>query len=279
MSVDYIAVERQNASLISSELALSFYVNPEDVSVAGDPARFRTTRWSAILIAAESQMPGSQAALAELCRLYWYPLYAFARRRGYGPPDAQDLTQSFFLRLLENRALKQVHPLKGKFRSFLLASFQNYLSDETSRARCLKRGGDREFVFLDSADAESRYKLETADHLTAEKIFDARWAMTLLGHAVDRLGGEYAARGEMARFEILKVFVGVEESKTTPTYEEVAKLLGVGVGTAKTLIHRFRKQYTTILRQEIGRTVSDPADIEQEIHALCDALVATEGRL
>jgi DNA-directed RNA polymerase specialized sigma24 family protein len=254
-------------------------VNPEHVSVTDDPARFRTTRWSAILVAAESRMPGSQAALAELCRLYWYPLYAFARRRGYGPHDAQDLTQGFFLHLLEHRALKQVHPLKGKFRSFLLASFQNFSSDEAARARCQKRGGDCEFVFLDSEDAENRYRLEAADHLTAEKIFDARWAMTLLGHAVERLRHEYAARGEASRFELLKVFVGVEDGRNLPSYEQVAQTLGVSLGAAKTLIHRFRKQYAVILRQEIGRTVSDPASIDQEIHALCDALTVAEGRI
>jgi RNA polymerase sigma factor (sigma-70 family) len=254
-------------------------VNPEDLSVAGDPARFRTTRWTAILVAAESQMPGSEAALTELCRLYWYPLYAFARRRGHEPPDAQDLTQGFFLHLLRNRALKQAHPLKGKFRSFLLASFQNFASDESARARRQKRGGDREFIFLDSEEAESRYRLEPADHLTAEKIFDARWAMTLIGHAVERLRQEHVARGEGPRFEVLRVFIGVEEGKTPPSTEQIAQLLGVSLGAAKTLIHRFRKQYTGILRQEIGRTVSNPADIEQEIHALCDALVAAEGRL
>jgi DNA-directed RNA polymerase specialized sigma24 family protein len=254
-------------------------VNPKHVSVTDDPARFRTTRWSAILVAAESRMPGSHAALAELCRLYWYPLYAFARRRGSGPHDAQDLTQGFFLHLLENRGLKHAHPLKGKFRSFLLASFQNFASDESARARCLKRGGDREFVFLDSEDAESRYRLEPADHLTAEKIFDARWAMTLIGHAVERLRQEHVARGEEPRFEILKVFVGVEEGRNPPSYEQVAQSLRVSVGAAKTLIHRFRKQYSVILRQEIGRTVSDPAAIDQEIHALCDALIVAEGRL
>jgi DNA-directed RNA polymerase specialized sigma24 family protein len=254
-------------------------VNPKHVSVTDDPARFRTTRWSAILVAAESRMPGSHAALAELCRLYWYPLYAFARRRGSGPHDAQDLTQGFFLHLLENRGLKHAHPLKGKFRSFLLASFQNFASDESARARCLKRGGDREFVFLDSEDAESRYRLEPADHLTAEKIFDARWAMTLIGHAVERLRQEHLARGEEPRFEILKVFVGVEEGRNPPSYEQVAQSLRVSVGAAKTLIHRFRKQYSVILRQEIGRTVSDPAAIDQEIHALCDALIVAEGRL
>jgi RNA polymerase sigma factor (sigma-70 family) len=254
-------------------------VNLEHASVPDDPARFRTTRWSAILIAAESQVPGSHAALTELCRLYWYPLYAFARRRGTGPHDAQDLTQGFFLHLLENRALKRAHPLKGKFRSFLLTSFKNFASDEAARARCQKRGGDREFVFLDSEDAENRYQLEPADHLTAEKIFDARWAMTLLTHAVERLRQEYAARGEGPRFEVLKVFVGVEGGRSPPSYQEISQSLRVSEGAAKTLIHRFRKRYTVILREEIGRTVSDPAAIDPEIHALCDALIDTEGRL
>ena len=254
-------------------------MDPKHASTADDPARFHTTRWSAILVAAQSQLPGSQAALSELCRLYWYPLYAFARRRGQGPSDAQDLTQGFFLHLLEHRALKQVQPLKGKFRSFLLASFQNFILDETSRARCLKRGGNREFVFLDAEDAESRYRLEPVDVLTAEKIYDARWAMTLLGHAVERLRQEYAARDETSRFDVLQIFVGVGEEKTPPSYEEVAKSLRLSVGAAKTLIHRFRKRYGAILRGEIGRTVTDPAEIEQEIHALCDALVAAEGRI
>lgn len=254
-------------------------MNPDHAAVTADPARFRTTRWSAILVAAASQMPGSHAALSELCRLYWYPLYAFARRRGHEPPDAQDLTQGFFLHLLENRGLKHAHPLKGKFRSFLLASFQNFASDQMARGRRLKRGGDREFVFLDPGDAENRYRLEPADHLTAEKIFDARWAMTLLGHAVERLRLEHTARREDVRFEVLKVFIGVEEGRRPPSCEQVAQSLGVSMAAAKTMIHRFRKQYTTILREEIGRTVSSPADIEQEIHALCDALVATEGRL
>jgi RNA polymerase sigma factor (sigma-70 family) len=262
-----------------NEIVAALQVEPEHGSMADDPARFNTTRWSAVLVAAQSQLPGSQAALTELCRLYWYPLYAFARRRGHGPPDAQDLTQGFFLHLLEHRALKHVQPLKGKFRSFLLASFQNFILDEVSRARCLKRGGNREFVFLDAEDAESRYRLEPADRLTAEKIYDARWAMTLLGHAVERLRREYAARDEMSRFDVLHGFVGVGEGKPAPSYEEVANSLRVSVGAAKTLIHRFRKQYAAILREEIGRTVTNPADIEQEIHALCEALVAAEGRL
>jgi RNA polymerase sigma-70 factor (ECF subfamily) len=254
-------------------------VNHEHGSISGDPAQFRTTRWSVILVAAESRLPGSQAALTELCQHYWYPLYAFARRRGHAPHDAQDLTQGFFLHLLEHRALKRADPLKGKFRSFLLASFRNFLADEADRARSLKRGGNLEFVVLDTEDAENRYQLEPADHLTAEKIFDARWAMTLLTRAVERLREQCAACGETLRFEVLSAFVGVAVGKGPPSYEEVAKSLGISVGAAKTTVHRFRKQYAAFLRQEIGRTVSDPAEIDEEIHALCDALVVTEGRL
>jgi RNA polymerase sigma factor (sigma-70 family) len=255
-------------------------VDPEYGSFADNPARFQTTRWSAILVAAQSQLPGSQVALSQLCRLYWYPLYAFARRRGQGPIDAQDLTQGFFLHLLEHRALKRVEPLKGKFRSFLLASFQNFISDETSRARSLKRGGNQEFVFLDAEDAENRYRHEPSDILTAEKIYDARWAMALLGHSLERLRLEYAARNAVSQFDVLQVFVGIgKEGRSPPSYEEVANSLHISVSAAKTLIHRFRKQYTALVREEIGRTVTDPAEIDQEIHALCEALIAAEGRI
>src|SRR6201987_668909 len=142
--------------------------------------RFRTTRWSVVLLSAQSQAPGSKAALAELCRLYWFPLYAFVRQRGYTPADTQDLVQGFFLHLLDHKALAEVDPRKGKFRSFLLASLKNYLSKESDRARCLKRGGNVEFVPLDTENAEEICKFEPADFLTAETIFDARWATALL---------------------------------------------------------------------------------------------------
>ena len=165
-----------------------------DHSSMVDAAEFRPTRWSVVLLSAQTNAPGSQAALAALCRLYWYPLYAFVRRRGYNPDDAQDLTQGFFLHLLGHKALAQVDPLKGKFRSFLLASIQNYLSKQVDRARCLKRGGKTEFVPLNTKNAEGRYQLEAADHLTAEKIFDARWALTLLDEAMSLLSVEYAGQ-------------------------------------------------------------------------------------
>jgi len=170
-------------------------------------AEFRPTRWSVVLLSAQSHAPGSQAALAALCKLYWYPLYAFVRRRGYNPEDAQDLTQGFFLHLLDHNALTQVDPLKGKFRSFLLASIQNYLSKQVDRARCLKRGGKTEFVPLDAKSAEDRYILEPADYLTAEKIFDARCALTLLDEAMGLLCAECAGQGKMATLETLKPFL------------------------------------------------------------------------
>jgi DNA-directed RNA polymerase specialized sigma24 family protein len=242
-------------------------------------ARFHTTRWTLVISAAQSQVEGGRAALAELCQLYWYPLYLFARLRGRSPHDAQDLTQGFFLHLVEHRALTHVDQLKGKFRSFLVASFQNYLSVEAHRAGSLKRGGKYEFVSLNLESAENRYLLEPVDHLTPEKIFDARWAVTLLGRAMTLLGDEYAAQGKWSTFETLKVFLRIGDAKGSPPYEEAAKVLGVGVGAVKTLIHRLRKRYSAHLRQEVGRTVSDPAEIDGEIHALCDALIAAEGRL
>src|ERR1700748_3054516 len=151
--------------------------------------------------AAQSQAPGAESRVAQLCRTYWYPLYIFARRRGYSPDDAQDLTQGFFLHLLEHRALAGVDRLKGKFRSFLLASFQNHLSDPFDRAHRLKRRGGKEFVELDVERAEERYHMEPVDGLTAEKLFDARWAMTLLTEALNRLRQEYATEGKTSTFE------------------------------------------------------------------------------
>ena len=158
--------------------------------------------------AAQSQAQGGQSALAELCRLYWYPLYLFARRRGHSPDDAKDLTQGFFLHVVEHRAFRGVDRLKGKFRSFLLASFQNHLSDVGDRARRFKRGGDKEFVRLDGEDAEERYRLEPVEFLTAEKIFDARWAMTVLGEALKKLCQEYAVARKSIHIRSAESFPG-----------------------------------------------------------------------
>lgn len=240
---------------------------------------FGTTHWTVVATAAQSNVQGGAAALAELCRLYWYPLYVFARRRGHSPDDAQDLTQGFFLHLLEHHALAHVDRLKGKFRSFLLASLQNYISAQAQREHSLKRGGNCEFVSLDPEMAERRYLLEPVDALTAEKIFDARWALTLLDRAMTLLADEYAVQDKTSTFEVLKPFLGLSHSEGAPPYEEAADALQVSVASVRTLIHRLRKRFAFILRQEVGRTVSDPAEVDGEIHALCDALIAAKGRL
>jgi RNA polymerase sigma factor (sigma-70 family) len=250
-----------------------------DSSVGGGAGLFHTTRWTLVMASAHDQSQAGRAALAALCQTYWYPLYAVARARGHSPHDAQDLTQGFFLQILEHRALSQVDRLKGKFRSFLLACFQNYLLVEARRAHRLKRGGQCQFVSLDLASAENRYRLEPVDNLTAEKIFEARWAVTLLEHAMTVLRQKCVARGRQSVFDTLKVFVGIGESRPEASYEQAAKALGTSIGTVKTLIHRLRKQYFATVREEVARTVSDPAEIEGEIRALCAALVAAEGRL
>jgi RNA polymerase sigma-70 factor (ECF subfamily) len=162
------------------------------------------------------------------------------------------LTQGFFLHLLEHRALAGVDRLKGKFRSFLLASFQNHLSDQLDRARCLKRGGDKEFVCLDSEEAEQRYRLEPVECLTAEKLFDARWAVTLLAEVLNRLRQEYATEGKTCTFEALSVFLDPARSRTLPSYQEVANRLQVSTAAVKTLIHRLRKRYTALLARKLA---------------------------
>jgi RNA polymerase sigma factor (sigma-70 family) len=258
-------------------------VNLDQSSREGGVDRFRTTRWNIVLLSAQSQAPGCNEALAELCKLYWLPIYAFVRRHGYSPEDARDLTQGFFLELLQHKTLKRVERQNGKFRSFLLASLRHYLSNEARSARCLKRGSHVEFVRLDlqhSQNAENRYgQEEPSETLTPEKIFDARWAMALLGEARKRLSLEYAAGGKATTFETLIDFLDPFNAKDLPSYVEVANELKVSVAAVKTLIHRMRKRSTALVREEISRTVSDPADVEAESRELCEALIAAEGRI
>jgi RNA polymerase sigma factor (sigma-70 family) len=254
-------------------------LNLDHNSLMQEAGRFRTTQWTVVLLSAQSQAPGSKAALAELCRLYWSPLYAFVRRRGYSPADTEDLVQGFFLHLLGHKALAEVNPHKGKFRSFLLASIKNYLSKEADRTRCSKRGGKVEFVPLDIENAEEICPFEPADFLTAETIFDARWATVLLHETMARLANQYAAQGKSATLQALEPFLVPGGVQVVPSYEQAADQLQVSIVAVKTLIHRMRKQFTTLLREEVARTVLDPAEIDAEIHSLCEALVASEGRL
>jgi len=256
-------------------------VNPNDSAVDGDAARFRSMHSSVVLTAAQDQTRAGQAALAELYRSYWYPLYAHVRRRGYNPDDAQDLTQSFFLHLLERRGLTQVDPLKGRFRSFLLAWLQNFLSTAQRRERTIKRGGLCTFISLDAEADESRYQLEPVDDsaLTAEQMFDARWALTLLNRTITSVQVQYVARGKGKIFETLKGFLPSGSTEKLHRYDEAAVALGVSEAALTTLIHRLRRRYSVALRREVARTVSEPAAIDEEIRMLCEALVAAEDYL
>ena len=247
--------------------------------LADDTDRFRTTHWSVVLLSAQTQVPDSRTALADLCRLYWYPLYVFVRRRGHSAEDAQDLTQGFLLSLLERKSLRQVGPEKGKFRSFLLASLNNYISDAFDREKSVKRGGQIEFVALDFEGGEERYREDPADSLTAEKIFDARWAKILLDQAIARLRQEYSSQGKVGVMDTLEPFLDATNCRRLPSYEDIAHRLQVSLGGVKTLIHRLRKRYSELLREEVARTVADPQEVDEEIHALCEALIASEGRM
>src|SRR6516164_949717 len=164
--------------------------------IRGGAKQFQTTRWSVVLVSAQSRAPGYKDAFADLCKIYWYPLYGFIRHRGYSPEDAEDLVQGFFLYLVERKTLSRVDRSKGKFRSFLLTSLQNFLSDEAKRAHCLKRGGKEGFVCINLEEAADRYGFEPIEELTPEKIFDARWAMTLIGEALNRLNRDTLPRGK-----------------------------------------------------------------------------------
>ena len=256
-------------------------MNPKNDARDADMAKFHSTHWSVVLTAAHDQTPAGQAALAQLYRSYWYPLYAHVRRRGYNPDDAQDLTQSFFLHLLERRRLARADRDKGRFRSYLLASLQNFLSTAERRERTIKRGGLCTFVSLDAQAVEQRYQLEPLDDsaLSAEQMFDARWALTLLNRAMASVQAQYEARGKGKIFETLKGFLPSGSKAETGCYNEAAATLGVSEASINTLIHRLRQQYAVALRSEVARTVSEPGAIEEEIRLLCEALIAAEGHL
>ncbi|MBV8096663.1 MAG: sigma-70 family RNA polymerase sigma factor [Acetobacteraceae bacterium] len=254
-------------------------MDQDQSSIVPDGVRLDSTRWTVVLEAAQSRTHGGPAALARLCARYWQPLYGFARRRGYGPEDAQDLVQGFFAHLIERRALRRVERSKGRFRSFLLACFQKFMAKETRRASAEKRGGCVGIVRLDWRDEEGRLSVEPEDPLTAEILYDARWALFLLRRATDQLEQEQIAAGKGAAFQTLKAFLGGEGARTNVSYEEAAGVLKVGVPAVKTLIHRLRQRHAQLVRAEVERTVEDPNDVEAELRSLREALVAAEGRV
>ena len=244
----------------------------ENLNAGQGSGDFHSTHWSVVLLAGQSPSIESAAALEKLCRTYWYPLYAFVRRQGYAPAEAQDLTQEFFSRFLENKALATVDRSKGKFRSFLLASIKHLIANEWNRSQFQKRGGGATILSLDDLQAEERYILEPADNLTLENIFERRWAETLIDTVTLRLRAEFEASGELPRFEVLKVFLLADDEPGS--YAAVAAGLGMTEGAVRTAIYRMRQRYGALFRAEIAQTVTSLAEMEEEIRHLLGVLGA-----
>jgi RNA polymerase sigma factor (sigma-70 family) len=227
---------------------------------------FATTHWSVVLATADPDSPQAAAALEQLCRTYWYPLYAYVRHRGHSPEDSQDLTQEFFYRLLQKNYLAHVDPRKGKFRSFLLAAINHFLANEWERAQTLKRGGKVTFLSLDEAQAEQRYQGEQLGGRSPEEIYERTWAVALLDRVLGRLRDETAAAGQSTRFEELKgVLMGERPSLS---YAELALKLETTEPALKMAVLRLRRRYGELLREEIAHTVRGPEEVEDELRDL-----------
>ena len=233
-------------------------------------AVFATTHWSVVLAAGEAASGQADVALGELCRAYWFPLYAYVRRCGESPEDAKDLTQEFFARLLEKNWLRAASRERGRFRWFLLASLKHFLANEWDRARTQKRGGGRYLISLDELGPEARYSLEPTDNLSADKAYDRTWALTLLEKTRARLREEFREAGKGERFEVLEQFLPGESASAR--YAEIAIQLGVAEGTVKSDVSRLRRRYGEVLREELVQTLGSVTDLEDELHHLFESL-------
>jgi RNA polymerase sigma factor (sigma-70 family) len=243
---------------------------PSPGQSAASSGSFVATRWTVVLAAGHKEGPEADAALEQLCRVYWYPLYAYARRLGQSCPDAQDLTQEFFARLLAKNYLAAVVRDRGRFRSFLLMAFKRFLADEWDKARAGKRGGGQKPLSLDTSTAEIRYQAELVEDLTPEHIFEHRWALALLEQAMTRLQAEFERAGKAVEFERLKVFLTAEKGALRPA--EVAPALGLSDGALRVAIHRLRRRFREVFREEIAQTVARPEEVEEEIRHLLAVL-------
>jgi len=234
---------------------------------------FAATHWSVILAAADSQVNSadSSAALAALCQIYWPPLYTFVRARGHSVHDAQDLTQGFFAFLIEHKIYKRAKRTRGKFRSFLLASFKNFLSDARDREQTLKRGGGHAFVTLDDGRAEAAESLFKTHHAAGERLFDRAWAETLIEIALERTAGAYKAEGKENLFENLKAFLTVGAAPL-PSYADLAIRLSIAESTLRSHVARLRGRYRDMLRAEVRRTVATDAEVDTELRELLRVL-------
>lgn len=251
-------------------ILVSDFQLPKNRPMAGTPheesaARFRTTHWSVVMAARNGEDQQSRLALEELCRTYWPPIYAYLRRSGHAKQDAQDLTQGFFAHFLDHGFLQRLLHREGRFRSFLLTFLKRFLSDERDKARAEKRGGGKVIVSLEDCTLQEQ-QLSPLAQLTASEAFDRSWAMTLLGRAHERLREEYQAAGKAALYETLRPWLHGES--TTLSYAQLAERLSAPENSAKSLVHRLRRRYGEMIREEVGRTVEATPLIDEEIRHL-----------
>ena len=243
--------------------------NNHSMQTQAGSSQFPTTRWTLVVAAGDPQRKEARSALVSLCEGYWYPLYAYVRRLGYPPDQAQDLTQEFFIRVLEGRYLDRADPEKGRFRSFILTSLKFFVADEEDRHRAHKRGGGV-LVTLEFSSGEERYQREPAHNETPERIFERRWALSVLDRVVERLRSEFVHHGRPEHFERLKVFL---LGQSDAPYAALAREMNTSEGALKVAIHRLRKRYRDLFRQEIADTVADPAEVESELRFLAAVLM------
>jgi RNA polymerase sigma factor (sigma-70 family) len=244
---------------------------PSNTPLPGqEPGLFVTTHWSVVLAAGVDESSVARNALEQLCRTYWYPLYVYARRRGYDVEEAKDLTQEFFARLIAKNSLGDVVQGRGRFRYYLLAALKHFLADEWDKTTARKRGGGFTFIPLDGLDPEERYHLEPRDEVTPEIAFQRRWALTLLDLALSRLREEFQLAGKERLFDGLKMFITGDKPETS--YAETAATLGMTEAAAKMTVTRMRQRYRTLLRAEIANTVVDPKEVDAELRELAALL-------
>jgi len=230
---------------------------------------FATTHWTVVVAAGRERSPQATRALEELCRTYWFPLYAYVRRRAYSKEDAEDLTQAFFARLLEQNPFAALHSDKGKFRAFLLASLKHFLANEWDKSQAQKRGGGHARLSLDWETADTHFQVAATNAPTPDQAFDREWAVALLGKVIERLQNECATEGKARLFERLKIFLTA--ARADAAQREAAEALGMEEGAVRVAVHRLRKRYRQLLRDEIAHTLADDAMVDEEMRALFGA--------